>query len=575
MSRSKKSALRVESLEGRELMTATATLTDGLLQVSGTALGETITVRQTATAITVDGVTGSFNPADVAEVWVWGGDGDDVVRLHQTGQEVTRPTVVFGGSGNDTLWGGKGKDFLDGCVGNDTAFGFEGNDFLAGDVGNDYLYGGVGNDKLAGGAGNDNLNGDAGNDSLVGGAGNDALIGGSDFDFLYDPDASTVVVDSDAGYLSSRPAFAWFDDSLADVTLRTYGRAAYRDGDIDRPEMIDLLRRAGDGGVGTLEFSDLFRLTSATELVMPEAVRNLGKKVVSGNPANQWWTGGTTERVPLGNLTAGSTESHMDRLIDKWFLGKDRPEAATHADPNVHYAYRYAEGTLFRNGAGKEDVDQGAIGDCYFMAALGAAAETNDAVLTDMFIDNQDGTFTVRFFKADGTKDFVTVDRYLPTNANGYFVFANNSSGKVSSDPTNELWAALAEKAYAQINESGWIGQDGTNSYNGTGADGSDGINGGGFAAMEQVMGADVATHALSSKAALISAIQANQAIAAATFGETTAGVVGHHMYTVTGYNATTDKFVLYNPWGGANATIELSWADLVANFGSWGEVTI
>ena len=73
----------------------------------------------------------------------------------------------------------------------------------------------------------------------------------------------------------------------------------------------------------------------------------------------------------------------------------------------------------------------------------------------------------MRLFK-DGHAEYVTVDKRLPVNADGKFVFANNGRG-TASDPTNELWVALAEKAYAQFNESGWTGQDGTNSYNGLG----------------------------------------------------------------------------------------------------------
>src|SRR5262249_16909710 len=76
------------------------------------------------------------------------------------------------------------------------------------------------------------------------------------------------------------------------------------------------------------------------------------------------------------------------------------------------------------------------------------------------------GTFTVRFFR-DGRPEYVTVDRWFPVNAAGGFVFGNNDSGKSLRDPSNVLWAALAEKAYAQLNESGWILQDGSNSFEG------------------------------------------------------------------------------------------------------------
>src|SRR5262249_12579461 len=137
-------------------------------------------------------------------------------------------------------------------------------------------------------------------------------------------------------------------------------------------------------------------------------------------------------------------------------------------------AYAYAQGSLFGSGVSYQDVRQGDVGDCYFMATLAALAQRTPSTITNVFADNGDGTFTVRFFK-NGVADYVTVDRFLPVDASGHFVFANY--GGAANDPTNKLGVALAEKAYAQLNESGWIGQDNTNSYNGTGAAGSDGIN--------------------------------------------------------------------------------------------------
>ena len=107
---------------------------------------------------------------------------------------------------------------------------------------------------------------------------------------------------------------------------------------------------------------------------------------------------------------------------------------------------------LFQNGISYMDVDQGGVGDCYFIASLGAAAKDKPGVISNMFTDNGDGTFTVRFFKPDGSRDYVTVDRYLPTNG-GTARYAGWGGGHVS-EVDNELWVALAEKAYAQVNES-------------------------------------------------------------------------------------------------------------------------
>ena len=86
-----------------------------------------------------------------------------------------------------------------------------------------------------------------------------------------------------------------------------------------------------------------------------------------------------------------------------------------------------------------------------------------------MFHDNGDGTWTVKF-TTNGDTDYVTVDRMMATANNGRFLYANDggdggTQNVVAAD--NELWAALAEKAYAQLNESNEIGQDGTNSYGG------------------------------------------------------------------------------------------------------------
>ena len=67
---------------------------------------------------------------------------------------------------------------------------------------------------------------------------------------------------------------------------------------------------------------------------------------------------------------------------------------------------------------------QGELGDCYFISSLGTIAKASPAAIRNMFIDNGDGTWTVRFY-ANGTADYVTVDNMLPTDSNGYLVYAD------------------------------------------------------------------------------------------------------------------------------------------------------
>ena len=38
------------------------------------------------------------------------------------------------------------------------------------------------------------------------------------------------------------------------------------------------------------------------------------------------------------------------------------------------------------------------MGDCYFISALGTLADSNPAAIENMFINNGDGTYTVRFY---------------------------------------------------------------------------------------------------------------------------------------------------------------------------------
>ena len=75
-----------------------------------------------------------------------------------------------------------------------------------------------------------------------------------------------------------------------------------------------------------------------------------------------------------------------------------------------------------------------------------------------------DDTYTVRFWDTT-TKawDYVTVDSRLPEDDNGRFAFAN--MGQYLNSSTNVLWVALIEKAFVQVNESGWLGRQPSNSY--------------------------------------------------------------------------------------------------------------
>jgi hypothetical protein len=345
----------------------------------------------------------------------------------------------------------------------------------------------------------------------------------------------------------------WFTANLHDSGLMTLSSNLGADGSLNRTDMIDILASAGlDGSVNATELTDLRTLVAnAVTVGMPDYVKVLSGYVVNTAVANAKYLGQT-----LGNLVAGSTAGQLDKLIDKWFFGADHP-VAKNPSGSATYTYRLAAGQLFVNGAAYTDIRQGQLGDCYFLATLGSIAQRDQGAIEDMFINNGDGTYTVRFFRG-GTADYVTVDRYLPTTSSGYLAY--QGSNQLYSNVNGELWAALAEKAYAQINEQGWIGQNGTNSYQG--------ISGGWMESVaEQVLGRNATSVSNTSASTIINALAAGKMVTAGSKSSGTSnGVVGSHAYIVTGYDSATQTFKLYNPWG-TNQPAPLTWNQFAANF--------
>jgi hypothetical protein len=331
----------------------------------------------------------------------------------------------------------------------------------------------------------------------------------------------------------------WYSSNLGDAGLIGQARTFGQDGQINRNEMISILRETQDyGKIDATELRDLRKILAGLGYMMPDSVKVLGNKIINSDPANT--------RSNIGNLFAGSDSIQMTRLIDKWFMGGDRPTSQG--------SYRFAGGSLFQNGISLTDIRQGGTGDCYFMAALGGYANNRPTAIQDMFTDNRDGTFTVRFFN-NGAADYVTVDRWLPTDINGNAIHAGWNGGSVS-ESNNELWVALVEKAYAQLNQSGWLGRDNSNSYAG--------LDGGWSApVMEQITGKAAFSIPVDSllQHHLINLLHSSTSITAGFVSGGGFGVVDKHEYTITSYDSATQTFHLRNPWGSTHA--DVTWSQL------------
>lgn len=616
--------LQFEALESRELMAVSATLgTGGVLAVSSNDAADQIYFRQTNNLISISGLARSWTAAQVTSITVDLRGGTDLVSLRSIGnggnQALAERVVISSGAGNKTLqqanstnlyFSGAGNTIDVASTGivkvngiaqnltNRVAAALSGgvltvtgtnaadslqfirkNDVLSikGVVGTwaaasvqsiaVYLQDGTdtvslvslangGNQALGiavtvhSGMGNERVRLQTGGEVNMNGLRNTLQVTSAGTTATLNGAPVTPVVPT-----PPQPP-NWFDTYVADAALRSLGRTLYADSALSRTDIMALFTSAGDnGGVDKTELADLTNIVNTSTLFAGAYdVERLSEYVVLGSTANANYQGQT-----LGNLVAGSTSTQLTNLVNKWFLGLDRPTSTG--------TYRQFTGQLFVGGAAYTDVSQGATGDCYFLASLAEVALRNPATLTNMFIVNGDGSYTVSFYNG-AAAEFVTVDSFLPTDAGGAAIYAG--LGTLYTDTAAELWTMLAEKAYAQANAFGWtrtgLAGSGQNDYSA--------INGGYiFAALGHLTGqstaASTSTIAAAGFQTFVTAWNSGKSIGFASKTATPggSGVVASHAYAVIGYNSTNQTITLYNPWGPSYPTLTLTWTQIQTSF--------
>jgi Calpain family cysteine protease len=109
---------------------------------------------------------------------------------------------------------------------------------------------------------------------------------------------------------------------------------------------------------------------------------------------------------------------------------------------------------LFDGEPSADDIDQGALGDCWMQAKLAALAQDDPGWVRDHVRRNPNGTVTVTLYDDGGDPHEVTVTDTLPLDASGEPVFSGD-------DGTGARWADYYEKAFALVSDHRTDGERG------------------------------------------------------------------------------------------------------------------
>lgn len=211
--------MKLEHLERRRLLSVSVVERyPGFYEVYGDDHANAISIAVSAedSSFTLDGAR--YGGASYISVFVFGGD--DSVSVIADRPSALAASVDAGGgnddvtvSGGGAIWGGDGNDVLRlaDCYRGEV-YGEGGNDqlYVAGACADAEVDGGDGNDLvdatesayglfLGGGAGDDTVQGSHHNDEIYGGAGSDLLIGNAGDDTFYAADAERDTVLGSAG----------------------------------------------------------------------------------------------------------------------------------------------------------------------------------------------------------------------------------------------------------------------------------------------------------------------------------------------------------------------------------------
>jgi len=400
-----------------------------------------------------------FNLSQVSRISFNGKAGDD-----QFSNLTAIPSSATGGDGDDSLIGGSGDDQLSGGTGNDTLEGRGGDDDLIGGANSDtFVFAGL------------NL----GSDTVTEGANlDDDVLDFSNFGPASVPFGTTIPNGVTINLAAAEPQVIQAQNGVTNLRLTLSGGAGIEHALGSRFD--DTIK--GNGRNNRLEGNSgndaLYGGYGADTLIGGAGRDSLfagaGADSLDGGSGNDYivTVGGGTDAVTPGtgtdslwvdagngdilNGTTGDNVHRIDAFADYNFnvifgivtqpVSKELDGQAL-ADPLAdqpgYTLVNYSDRPLF-GPAGPQvtDVDQNALGDCYFLAKLGALAKANPEYVRQLVADLGDGTYAVRFHNEAGGEVYIRVDADLWTNSAGKPAYAGLGQ-------QNTLWAAIVEKAWA------------------------------------------------------------------------------------------------------------------------------
>jgi Calpain family cysteine protease/RTX calcium-binding nonapeptide repeat (4 copies) len=254
-------------------------------------------------------------------------------------------------------------------------FGLGGADTMNGGNGREVMTGNTGADTLKGNGGNDKLNGGVGNDVLVGGDGDDVLNAGAGDNRLIGG-AGIDAMNSLSG-----------NDTIIAIDAGTTDTIALGEGtDIVWRDLIEGSTDAVDGMSAEDVINDV------------DGFDNEGADTTLDG-----------DQIPLPDPLSGDV---YERFVNRPLFSDEGP-------------------SVF-------DINQGVLGDCYYLAAIGAATYSDPDVIRARVADFGDGTYGVHL-----GENYYRVDNRLVVDKPG-----DQRTAYVSLGEKGSVWATVMEKAF-------------------------------------------------------------------------------------------------------------------------------